>query len=74
MQLNIRILTIIILIIGLVTHSDRVFSQTEDKNTYEIGSLTVTGAKFSDENAIKTISGLRFWENNSCISHQATLR
>ncbi len=59
MQLNIRILTIIILIIGLVTHSDRAFSQTEDKNTYEIGSLTVTGAKFSDENAIKTISGLR---------------
>lgn len=34
-------------------------AQQTRENMYEIGSLTVVGAKFSDENAIRTISGLR---------------
>ncbi|MCC7149658.1 MAG: outer membrane protein assembly factor BamA [Saprospiraceae bacterium] len=59
MHLNIRILTIAILIIGLVAYTNRAIGQAEEKNIYEIGSLTITGAKYSDENAIKTISGLR---------------
>jgi len=59
MRLNINHFSILALFIFSLTFQNSVLGQTDNKNMFEIGSLTVVGAKFSDENAIKTISGLR---------------
>ncbi len=59
MRLNINHFSILALFIFSLTFQNGVLGQTDNKNMFEIGSLTVVGAKFSDENAIKTISGLR---------------
>lgn len=60
MRLNIKyLLTSFLLLSLLALNPSSGAAQQTRENMYEIGSLTVVGAKFSDENAIRTISGLR---------------
>lgn len=56
-KINVSLSFLCIFLFSLVTSV--VHAQTEDVAVYEIGSLKVTGAEYSDENAIMTISGLR---------------
>ncbi|MBL0119373.1 MAG: outer membrane protein assembly factor BamA [Saprospiraceae bacterium] len=60
MHLNIKFLfTSFLFIIAFLSFQGNALAQEDKDKMFEIGSLKVVGAKFSDENAIMTISGLK---------------
>ena len=60
MHLNIKFLfTSFLFVIAFLSFQGTALAQEDKDKMFEIGSLKVVGAKFSDENAIMTISGLK---------------
>ena len=60
MHLNIKFLfTSFLFITAFLSFQSNTLAQEDKDKMFEIGSLKVVGAKFSDENAIMTISGLK---------------
>lgn len=64
MHLNIKyIFTSLIFMLAFAFLNSTLSAQEIKENMYEIGAINVIGAKFSDENAILTISGLKVGDN-----------
>lgn len=64
MHLNIKYLFTTLLFLAIsISFQGQLIAQEDKDRMFEIGALNVVGAKFSDENAIKTISGLKVGDN-----------
>lgn len=61
MTINFQALRLIFFI-TLMAFTTALIGQENDAKVYEIGAINITGAKYSDQNAIRTISGIKAGE------------